>query len=65
MEIHWKGTDNEELEGGVEIEGIFSAFYYTKKHKEGGRVTITSGVKETSFSEATTSQVMVDGELPD
>lgn len=39
----------DELEEGAEMEGVFSAPYYTGEHKEGGRVTIISGVKEASF----------------
>lgn len=62
MEICWRGTNTDEPEEGREIEGKFHVFYYTSKRKGGGRFTVISGVKETSFPEAVPSQVKVNGD---
>lgn len=50
---------------GGEIEEMFCASHYTSKHKERGRFTMISGIKEASFPEAVPFQLMVNGELPD
>lgn len=65
LEICWRGTDTAELEEGGEIEEMFCASHYTSKHKERGRFTMISGIKEASFPEAVPFQLMVNGELPD